>query len=144
MKNYKETIANFLKIEVKDLQGENYDHWGLEVYNGYAVGDEEEVKKAVSEHIKETVWAFNSKFLQEMTDIPQEAFAAMQDKCERANDPILQIIEKTCGIEDFIESAINSDGRGHFLASYDGREMKDYFKSEMDGKKYPLYFYRID
>ena len=140
--NYEETIAKFLDINVDDLQLENYDHYGLEIYNGYAVGTEEEADKAVEEHIKDSAWAFNPEFLQEMTDIPQAAFAAMQDKCEDSNDPILQIIEQSCGLEDFVEAAVGADGRGHFLSSYDGNEHEEYFKSELDGKIYPIYFYK--
>ena len=140
--NYEETIAKFLDIEVDDLQLENYDHYGLEIYNGYAVGTEKEADKAVEEYIKNNAWAFNPNFLYEMTDMPQAAFTAMQDKCEGANDPILQIIEQSCGLEDFVEAAVGADGRGHFLSSYDGNEYEEYFKSELDGKIYPIYFYK--
>jgi hypothetical protein len=44
------------------------------------------------------------------------------------------MVKGTCGLDSFVESAISADGRGRFLASYDGAE------SEENG----YYIYRIN
>jgi hypothetical protein len=50
----------------------------------------------------------------------------MQAKlCEGANDFILSLIEKCTSIEDFAQAAASADGRGHFLARYDGNENEE-------------------
>jgi hypothetical protein len=47
----------------------------------------------------------------------------MQEKCcEGCNDFFKAIIKGTCGLDKFVEDAIEADGRGHFLAYYDGEE----------------------
>ncbi len=41
---------------------------------------------------------------------------------ERSNDAVLSLVERTCGLDDFVEDAVSADGRGHFLSHYDGEE----------------------
>ena len=42
---------------------------------------------------------------------------------------ILALIEETCRIDKFVDDAIDTDGRGHFISSYDGEEVEaeEYF-----------------
>ena len=61
-----------------------------------------------------------------------------ENSCEGANDFIESLIEKTCGMDSFIESAISADGRGHFISSYDGNEEE----ISVFGKY--IYVYRIN
>lgn len=88
----------------------------------YRVLTDDEANAAASEYIADSLWAFNAGFLAGETGLPAECFEALADKCEGANDPILRMIEKTCGLESFVDSATSADGRGHFLATYDSEE----------------------
>ena len=133
-----EILADHLDCSPDELRPAKYDHYGLEVFelgsHEYAIGDDAAADSAAKEYIVGSVWAFNASFLAGETDLPQEVFEAMQVKCEGANEPILMLIEKTCGLASFVQSAISADGRGHFLSSYDGEE------NEQDG----LFIYRIN
>ena len=42
----------------------------------------------------------------------------------RVNDAILSLIESCADLETFVESAVYSDGRGHFLSHYNGGEIE--------------------
>lgn len=124
-------LAEEIGEDPADITEERHDCYGLTVLSygrqEYAVGTEEEADEACSEQIKDSLWAFNASFILSECDLPhnlEEVFQAYQEKeCESANDTILALVEKTCGLADFIASAISADGRGHFLASYDGNEM---------------------
>jgi len=60
------------------------------------------------------------------------------DSCESCNDFLLSLVEKTCGIETFVDDAIRSDGRGHFMSSYDSNENEETVEGET------FYIYRIN
>lgn len=106
-------------------------HYGLIVieYDGgeYAIAmDDEEADSACKEYITGALWAFNEFFLTEMTGIDLKVFVALSQSnlCEAANDAILALVEKTCGIDELVAAAIDADGRGHFLACWDGEELE--------------------
>jgi hypothetical protein len=66
-----------------------------------------------------------------------KAFQKMQESlCEDANELVLAIIDD---IDKFIEDAVESDGRGNFLSTYDGKENE----VENDGGE-TLYVYRLN
>ena len=88
----------------------------------YLVLTEDEREKEVTEYIKESLWAFNSSFLAGETELPEEVFKALNEKYEDGNEAILKIVEKTCGLESFVDAATSADGYGHFLNPYDGEE----------------------
>jgi len=98
---------------------------------------DEEADEMAYDHIEDTLWAFNASFLSRMTDIDEEVFTAIQanDRCESNNDAIKKLVESTCGLMELCIQAIDADGRGHFMSSYDGIE------HEIDGD---LYLYRIN
>jgi hypothetical protein len=104
----------------------------------YMVLNEHERYKKAKEYIRETLWAFIPSFLAEETGLPEEVFRALSEKCESGNGAILALVEKTCGLDTFVESAIKADGYGHFLASYDGKEGK----VTVEGEDY--FIYRIN
>lgn len=104
----------------------------------YLVLTDEEADKACRELVKESVWAFNSDFLASFTGFDSMVFEALADKCEDANDAILSIIEGTNGFDGFYEDAVEDDGRGHFLSSYDGEENEFSIGGEY------FYIYRIN
>lgn len=88
----------------------------------YIAGDDSEMDEEVTEYIKDSLWAFRAEFIAGATDIPVEAIEALCEKCESGNDGLLRIVEKTCGLEYFVELAVSADGRAHFLNRYDGGE----------------------
>ena len=129
-----EALANFAECDPSDIEKENYDHYGLEVFSigrkEYAVGTDSEADEACKKYIKDTAWAFRSSFICDYCNLPQELAEALESmqskKCEGANDSILALIEKTDeGLKGFVEEAVSSDGRGHFLGRYDGEENEE-------------------
>jgi hypothetical protein len=123
-------LCAFLDCEPDDVSLERYDHYGLNLYSAsggdYAVGTDEEADAAAMEYIKESVWAFNASFLASFTGLPEEMFRGMQDKDEDTNDAFLICVERADGgLKAFVEEAISSDGRGHFLSGYDGEENEE-------------------
>lgn len=128
-----EALASFLGCEIEELNQTKMGHYGLDSFelgsNEYAIGKDSEVDAACLDYIRETIWAFNSDFIVSECGLPYqlaEVFRAYQEKeCEGANDALLSLVEKLCGLESFAESAISADGRGHFLSPYDGEENED-------------------
>ena len=95
-------------------------------FEDWLIVDNQTADEMCREYIEDSVWAFSSWFLASETGFDEDIFKAIQsnDKCEDNNEAILALIRATCGIESFVESAISCDGRGHFLSSYDGKEIK--------------------
>ncbi len=108
----------------------------------YLVLTNDEADQMAFDYIKESLWAFNADFILGECGLDLsgvESLRHMQEKsCESANDFILSLVEKTCGLEEFAESAISADGRGHFLNTYDGEE------TEIQVGKIMFYVYRIN
>lgn len=136
---------NFTKEEANEAYfDERFDSFCCGSWE-YLVMTDEEADEALKEYILETLWAFNPRFVVmhtkfymessiEADEAFEEALKEMQGKlCEDANPIIRALI---VNIDEFIENAIQADGRGHFLASYDGEEI------ELNHGKY--YAYRIN
>jgi hypothetical protein len=124
-----EVLANYLGCEEEDIQETSYCfEYGREEY---LVLDDTEADEKAKEYIEDSLWAFRPEFLAGETGIDQTVFDTFvkADLCENANDAIKSIIDSTCGIDSFVESAISADGRGQFLSSYDGEEVEheDYY-----------------
>lgn len=107
----------------------NYDHYHMPIIESqtepgeYAIAFSDKIaNESAKQYIEESLWAFNAVFLASETDMSVEIYEALQPKCEGSNDAILKLVEKTCGLQEFVESAINADGRGHFISSYDSEE----------------------
>lgn len=128
-----EALAEFLDVEVKDLEVSSWDE------NTFVLGDQEylvltdeEADDAATERIKESAWAFNKNFIIANSSVldydkgSEDILDAIQEKCEDGNDAILRLIDD---FDIFVEDAISSDGRGHFLSPYDGNEneVDEYF-----------------
>ena len=111
---------------------------------GYIICTDEEANDLAYEYIVETLWAFLPSFLAGETGIDIEVFEALNTngKCESNNDAIASLIKATgfdgTAIQDFVDSAIGIDGRGHFLAQYDGHE------HEVKVGNKTFYIYRMD
>jgi len=70
-------------------------------------------------------------------DATVKAFQQMQESlCENANELVSAIIED---IDEFIEDAISSDGRAHFLSTYDDEE-----NETEDDNGETFYIYRLN
>ena len=104
---------------------------------------DEEADELTREEIEESLWAFNPDFIvRHMPNLgkltkKQEsdligALGQIQSLCEDCNPLFAAIIED---MDDFVDDAIASDGRGHFLARYDDVEV------ELENG---LYAYRTD
>lgn len=108
----------------------------------FRVLTDEEANEACADYVKDSLWAFNASFILEECGLDfsgEESLKAMQNKaCENANDFILSLVEKTCGLESFVDAAVSADGRGHFLSGYDGNENE----VKVNGKYW--YVYRIN
>ena len=98
----------------------------------YMILTDDEADEKVAEYIKDSVWAFNPSFLSCHSGIDQDVFKLLQEKCESANEAILKLIKD---FDHFVEDAVASDGRGHFLSSYDGYENEQ----EHDNETYYIY-----
>ena len=120
-------------IEMVGAQAGGEDVAGL-----FLVLTDEEADAHTRQYIEESVWAFNASFLAGQTGLPESAFEALSKQCEEGNEPIMQMIRATCGIDSFVEAAISADGRGHFLARYDHEER------EFNNGRMTFYIYRIN
>jgi len=101
----------------------------------YLVCTDEEADDWVREDIEQMVWAFTPSFLSAHTGyVDEDVFKWLQQKCEGANDAIMSMIKD---FDAFVEDAVACDGRGHFLAGYDGIEHEVvYLSVERDGMCY--------
>ena len=113
MKDKINALAKFLDVSKKEAKSliDNGD---------YLVLDDCDADDAAKEEILNLVWTFNSSFLSDHSSLDERAIAAMQRSMhEDANDSLISTIKD---IEHFVDDAICSDGRGHFLSRYDGKE----------------------
>ena len=78
-----------------------------------------EANELARECIIDSAWAFQPWFLSDHSEIDEEIFKLLVEKCESANDAILSMIKD---IDDFVNDAIGCDGRGHFISPWDGNE----------------------
>ena len=107
----------------------------------YVAFDDAGADEACADYIRETLWAFNANFLASYTGLPAIVFESLQPLCEDANEAILQILGED--FEGFCSKAIAADGRGHFLAGYDGEEIEVNLY-DVTGKNEYLYVYRVN
>lgn len=130
-----EALAEFLSVPVESIEvidGNNFKVTAIESKDEkeYLILTNPEANEAVSETIKQSLWAFQADFIIEHSKLPFEAREMIEtfqkEKCEGANDTIEALIDNT---DEFIKDAVGADGRGHFVSGYDGDEnqIEDYF-----------------
>lgn len=91
----------------------------------WLVCDEDWATNLAHSQIRSSLWAFRPSFLSSETGLPELVFSCLQEKMsEDCNDAVKALITSTCGLESFIESAIQADGRGRFCSTYDGEEVE--------------------
>lgn len=108
-----------------------YSHFGLDVYSydgaEYAVADDDDqADEAAAEYIMDGLWAFRAKFIASHCPVGLdskciEAIEEMQSKLCESCSPIIQALLGN-NLDSFIDAAIETEGRGHFLSSQDGEE----------------------
>jgi hypothetical protein len=119
-------LAKHLQCDISDISKASY---GDNVYEAdgdeYLVLTDNEANELAAKNIKESLWAFNAEFISSHTkhgfdDSQIAAIKEMQGRlCESANSIIEALI---VDLDHFIADAVSSDGRGHFIASYDSNE----------------------
>lgn len=105
----------------------------------YVVLTDEEATERCKERIRESLWAFNVSFLAQYipalrgTRVQNAWDKAVRELCEDATP----LVEAMLGgeLDEFCDDAIGADGRGHFLAGYDGDENE----AEVEGTTYYIY-----
>lgn len=113
---------------------------------GHIICTDEEADEMAYDYIMETLWAFTPSFLAGETGIDIEVFEALAEngKCESNNDAIESLIRATQPnpnqhpLQEFVDSAVAADGRGHFISTYDGEE------HEVKVGDKTFYIYRLD
>jgi hypothetical protein len=104
--------------------------------NDYSVLTDDEADDAAAEYILDSVWAFNPSFLSaHISSLDEDDIELIQQSCESSNKALVKLIDD---VDHFIKDAISSDGRGHFLSSYDGEE------NEVTVAGVTYYIYRIN
>ena len=93
----------------------------------YGVYTDEEANRIASERIEESVWAFDTDFIIQRSlalgktsgDSAEKILGCIREYSEDGNEVILRLIDN---IGSFIKDAIISDGRAHFISTYDDEE----------------------
>lgn len=119
-------LAKHLNCDANDISIARYGDNTFDAEGGeYLVLTDEEADELAAERIRESLWAFNVGFISSHTkhgfdDSQIAAIKEMQIRlCESANTIIERLI---VDLDHFISDAVSSDGRGHFISSYDGDE----------------------
>lgn len=143
-------LCQFDGCEPDAVTLERHDFYGLPAYSignrEFAIGTDSEADSACEQYISNRLWAFNASFILGECDLPnslEEAIRAWQEKeREGANEGLLALVEKTCGIEEFARAAMSADGRGQFLSSYDGNENDENVSDGTERENF--YIYRMN
>ena len=126
-KTFDQITAEDIKNALADENIVRDSHWGLPVLiidgDEYAVAaTEQEAFEACCENIEDSLCYFSPSFLAEQTELPVEIFEALARTDFSDNEVYKDLIERVTTIENFVQEAIDCDGMGHFLASYDLKE----------------------
>tara|TARA_R100001591_G_scaffold37382_1_gene48644 strand:- start:12503 stop:13039 length:537 start_codon:yes stop_codon:yes gene_type:complete len=127
------TLPKSISYEWGDFEdyGGDTSPYEFDDSTGYIICTDEEANDLAYEYIVDSLWAFTPSFLAGETGVDIEVFEALaaNGKCQSNNDAIASLIKATqpkssfhCPLQDFVDSAIGADGRGHFLAHYDHEE----------------------
>ena len=113
-------LANYLQVKQSEAK-ELIDSGDYTIYS------DSEANEAAKEYILNSAWAFNKNFIighckaLDFDKASESILDAIQEQCESGNDAILKLIDDE---QEFVDDAIASDGRGHFLSGYDGNEIE--------------------
>lgn len=132
-----EILAAFLgldKDEVQQGRRRSDDAYFEVASRQYLVLDDDEAEERARDYIRQSLWAFRPEFLSSYTPrgVGTDVLRLLQEKCEDSNDALLALVGDR--FDDLASDAIGADGRGHFLATYDGNE----------GERGGFYIYRTN
>lgn len=134
--NRVDTLAQHLGCTPQEIEQTEYDEALFEVDGGwYLVLTSDEATARALDNAEESLWAFRSGYLAEYMPegITAAILAPIQDKlCENAQPAIRAMLGAR--LQECLQDAIATDGREHFLSTYDGEE------HEVEG----LFIYRTD
>ena len=104
----------------------------FELDNGeeYLVLTDDEADEYATSEIEDMLWAFNPDFLASYTGLHKAVFEALAEGYETSNEAIMALINNAGSMDEFVQESIDADGRGHFVANYDGEEIElenDYY-----------------
>ena len=127
---------NLTNDEVNEMTLENGEFYHIQG-NEYKVLTDDEADDEVREYIDQSLWAFNPSFLSAHAKdgIDEDVFKMLSEKCESSNEAIKSLIKD---FDHLVDDAVLSDGRGHFLSSYDG------YEHEVNIKGNYYYIYRTN
>jgi len=124
-------LAKELDVDVKDVIVDksqfNYHDKGIvfDTPDGEVlVCTEDQADEKAKQYILNSLWAFDTNFIQKHSEalnkMKVKDLKDIQSKlCENANPMIKACIDD---LDRFVEDAIDTDGRGHFVNNYDGVE----------------------
>lgn len=134
MNDIEKTFNDVTAEDIKNALAVNKrrdSHWGLPVIiidsEEWAVAEgEEEANKAARQSIEDSICYFRPDFIAAHSDVPEEVFDFLANKCFDNNEAYKSMIYD---VDDFIDDAIDADGRGRFLNVCDSKEYKigEYF-----------------
>ncbi len=136
------TPEELAALTVENTYNENYNTFEI-ICNEYKVLTDDEADEEAKENILTSLWAFDANFILQHTEFYNNSSQA-EDKafmeglyqlqstlCESANSIVKALITD---IDNFVDDAVLTNGRGHFISYYDGIE------NELND----LYIYRIN
>jgi len=120
------TLAKYLNMNADKIKTDNSDSFYINTGDlsdlEYFVLTDEEADQKAKEYIKDSIWAFKSSFISSHTGINKDIIKSVQEHCESSNEVLLRSIKD---LQKFINEAIATDGRGHFISFYDGHEQEE-------------------
>ena len=145
MKKYQEKMKRALELAIGEPVA--FDGEAFETADGrrFAVYTDAQATAAARRIIIGELWAFRSRFILEHSRCADDFSERELDEAAAALEKIQGELCESCGplvrcllsgrFDDFIDDAIDADGRGHFIATYDGQE------NEIEGG---FFVYRLD
>ena len=114
-------------------EGQDFDHEYL------VLTDEEATQRAI-DAARDSLWAFQGAFWGGYTDLSPGSVKAIEKAqeilCEDAGPVLAAIVGAR--LDEMLIDAIDVDGRGHFLAGYDGEE------NAINHNNETFYVYRVN
>ncbi len=123
-----QTLAKYLDVKEDELSGgydENFFEIGSEEYT---VLTEDEANSEAGRRILDSLWGFNSDFIIAHSDVldynsaSKQIIKAIAEQYKSGNEVMKKLIDD---LDEFVQHAINEDGRGYLIAQYDSEELKE-------------------
>lgn len=143
IENKKQALAKYTgESDIK--YNADLDEYALPDGRTYKVFTGAEADQAAADEIKNSLWAFNADFILDHSkaadDLSDREYEQIKKSLQETQANIGESISPLvrcliADLDDFIADAIDADGRGHFIAQYDGDEI------DLGGD---LYAYRMD